>query len=384
MLKLYNLKIKLLVLFIIISRISAALFSVIIGLKNENGARVSPFVKVTVPDYSFYQKFIENPFFPVLKLFQTRTFDGFKAWATGDMYPGPIFPLLINVSGYDFGSPLFISLFYIVISIVIGLLWYFYFEKKEQATVWEQLVIILYPLALYYMLVISTDLLYCFFVCIFYISTFGKDKATNMSVFFSLLALSLCVLTRPNSITIFPVFIYYIWVNKNQFSKSFISLFAIIFCVIALFGCIYYLPYFLKYNSASGLMSYWGINQAVYQKGVFNNLPFYLNLFLSWSSLGIAKLLYLSGIRASYIGIPSYLLFLRAIGGIMILPGIIFLLVNGHRYDKVLLLTFMVPLFIGASQERYMLPIAPILILYGMRFWKSLFLRSQEREISVL
>ena len=62
MLKLYNLKIKLLVLFIIISRISAALFSVIIGLKNENGARVSPFVKVTVPDYSFYQKFIESPF----------------------------------------------------------------------------------------------------------------------------------------------------------------------------------------------------------------------------------------------------------------------------------------------------------------------------------
>ena len=372
------------IVLLIISRIGTALFSVLIGLKNENGILVSPFLKVTVYDYFFYQKFIESPFSPLFKLLQTRTFEELKLWSTGNMYAGPVFPLLINLSGYDVGSPLFLSFFYIAISIATGLLWNFYFDKKERATAWEQVTIILYPLALYYMLIISTDLVYSFFVCIFYLSTFGRDKVSTASVSTALLSLLLCLLTRPNSITMLPVFIYYMWINRNQFSKLFISLVVAVFSLIAIVACTYYLPYFLKFNSASALMTYWGIAQVVYEKGVFTNLPHYLNLFLSWSLLGITKLLYLSGIRTSYIGIPYYLLFLRAIGGIMILPGIIFLLVKGHRYDKVLLLTFMVPIFIGVSQERYLLPIAPILILYGMRFWKSLFLRSQEREISVL
>jgi hypothetical protein len=69
-------------------------------------------------------------------------------------------------------------------------------------------------------------------------------------------------------------------------------------------------------------------------------------------------------LRPSYSEVDNLIVLIRSLGGVIILPGIFYSLIRGDNLDKIIILLFITPMLIGASQERYLLPICPILIFY--------------------
>ena len=55
--------------------------------------------------------------------------------------------------------------------------------------------------------------------------------------------------------------------------------------------------------------------------------------------------------------------------GIVLLPGMIYAIWYAPRRTKLFLIVFMLPFILGASQDRYNLPILPILFYYGALFY---------------
>ena len=146
--------------------------------------------------------------------------------------------------------------------------------------------------------------------------------------------------------------------------------------VILIVSSIYYLPYFISYNKSSSIMTYWWTSQENYIAGIFDSIPTTLNFIFSILILGISKLLYIVCLRPSYSNVPLVLVSLRAIGGLVMLPGILYMLIRSEQIEKIFLLLFLIPILIGASQERYLLPICPILIFYGIRCWKKILFKN--------
>jgi hypothetical protein len=83
----------------------------------------------------------------------------------------------------------------------------------------------------------------------------------------------------------------------------------------------------------------------------------------------ISKLMHAVGLRPSYASVETWLLIVRALPGLLFLPGLIYLLFAGHWFERWFVFFFMLPVFIGASQERYLLALTPILLLWGVRAW---------------
>tara|TARA_B110000503_G_C6966985_1_gene337579 strand:- start:91 stop:558 length:468 start_codon:yes stop_codon:yes gene_type:complete len=142
---------------------------------------------------------------------------------------------------------------------------------------------------------------------------------------------------------------------------------------------VYYAPYFFMVQEASLGISYWGIPSQQYYEGLFPNFPLILDQVISNGALIVSKLIYASGLRPSYSDTTTLFVFLRGMGGILILPGIFYCFYRGSWLERVLLFGFLFPLLITVAQERYLLPIAPLLLLYGGIFWKDLYLSVRKR-----
>jgi hypothetical protein len=76
------------------------------------------------------------------------------------------------------------------------------------------------------------------------------------------------------------------------------------------------------------------------------------------------------GLRPSYASVDTWLVIARALPGLLFLPGLVYLFFAAQWFERCFVLLFMVPIFIGASQERYLLALTPILLLWGVRAWR--------------
>ena len=95
---------------------------------------------------------------------------------------------------------------------------------------------------------------------------------------------------------------------------------------------------------------------------------------LSLISLVGAKILYFVGLRPSFSEDVNILVVLtRAAVGLILLPGILFLFIRGPARVALLVGVFMLPFVFGLSQDRYNLPIQPILFLAGIVALQRLF-----------
>lgn len=342
-------------------------------VENEVGERVSPLVNLNLSgDISFYKKFSGSPFEPFFNLVSVNNFSEYLSWANEGHYPGPIFPLLVELTNYVEGSPIWLALLYLFIANLTVITWIIYF-KDRNATYLEFILIIIYPVGVYYSLFISTDMLFAFIFSILFVllSTFQKAS------FFKILAILVLALVliglRPNSVVILPMIVLFIWKANNGLSyySLLISFFGV--CVLAVIAIAYYYPYFLAFKNASETISYWGIVESAYIEGVFSNFNQFINLFMSWSALLLSKIVYLCGLRPSYSDTAIHFVAIRALGSIFLIPGFFYLFIKGTRFEKLSALIFFTPIFLGASQERYLLPLYPVLMFYGSQFWKNLF-----------
>jgi hypothetical protein len=180
------------------------------------------------------------------------------------------------------------------------------------------------------------------------------------------------MLIRPNALALIPV-VFVVIYDQPNLKKSFKFFMGFILFAMGAYMLIYYLPYFWVHAANSANTDYWGILPSSYFNGVFSFFPDFLNRILSVIFLGVSKILYSVGIRPSYALANNWLVLIRGIPGLIFLPGLIYLFWRGERIDKIFVFCFLLPVYIGAAQERYLLAITPLLIIYGFKAYECLY-----------
>ena len=98
-------------------------------------------------------------------------------------------------------------------------------------------------------------------------------------------------------------------------------------------------------------------------------VPAWISQPLSWLLFAISKLMHAVGLRPSYASVDAWLVVARALPGLLFMPGLIYLFFAAEKFERWFVFCFMLPIFIGASQERYLLALTPILLLWGVLAW---------------
>ena len=138
---------------------------------------------------------------------------------------------------------------------------------------------------------------------------------------------------------------------------------------------VFYLPYLSRFVADTSHMDFFGVPTNDYYSGAFSSLPTWLNLFASWLALAAAKVLYLVGLRPSYGTTDSVYVLMRALPGIVFLPGLVQIALSRDRSLQLLIAVFLLPILLGPSQDRYTLPIQPLLFYFGLIFYRNAFNR---------
>ena len=356
----------------LLSRVLFAALAIMISLKTENGFPVSPFVEVRFGDYDFYLLHISENFAslkdPFLFFFQGGSIE---AWLERPLAPGPIFPWLLNISLYP-KQPVVLASASLIASSLLVFGWVMYYRAK-MVPLWGQLSLISFPLLLWYSIVISTELPMSIALFIFFYGALVTSRLPFLGSSCALIGFILMLLIRPNSLSLFPAMLLVIILNKGSMPKWYNTTLVILTTFSFAYFVVYYTPYFIMVQESSLVIRYWGLFPQQYSEGLFPNLPLLMDQVISNGALIASKLIYASGLRPSYSDVPGIFIFLRAIGGVLILPGIFYCAYRGSWLERILLLGFLLPLLITVAQERYLLPIAPLLLLYGGIFWKDMY-----------
>tara|TARA_B100000780_G_scaffold190301_1_gene133953 strand:- start:594 stop:1811 length:1218 start_codon:yes stop_codon:yes gene_type:complete len=368
---------KCLLVVAVLSRMLFAALAVMITLKTENGFLVSPFVEIPFGDYGFYLKHMSEHFAslkePFLFFYQGDSFD---AWLERPLAPGPLFPWLLNILSYP-KQPLALASVYLIASALLVFGWALYYRAQE-VSLWGQLALIAFPLLLWYSLVLSTELPMSIALFMFFCGALAIPRRPFGGISCALIGFILMLLIRPNSLSLFPAILTVLFLNRKVMSKWCALAVVTLTTFIFAYFVVYYAPYFLMVQKSSLVISYWGLFPQQYSEGLFPNLLPILDQIISNGALIISKLIYASGLRPSYSDVPAIFVFMRGMGGMLILPGIFYCFYRGSWLERVLLLGFLFPLLITVAQERYLLPIAPLLLLYGAIFWKDLYLSARK------
>jgi hypothetical protein len=186
-----------------------------------------------------------------------------------------------------------------------------------------------------------------------------------------MLALLAAVLTRPNGITMIPVLFVLLAQSKSLRLRP--KLFWVsAWGLLGIYMLAYFLPYFWVHENNSVSTHYWGIFPGKFNEGLISFLPSWMSQVFSLIFLGLSKLIYSVGLRPSYADVSTWLVVARALPGLVLLPGLIYGAVCGHWFDKVFILFFLLPVYVGAAQERYLLAVTPLLILWGFKAYEQL------------
>jgi hypothetical protein len=290
----------------------------------------------------------------------------------------PLYPALLRIFHYTDGCVLPLSITYVIFSIILSILWLGWLFNKKVNLFWLIFFAII-PNYLYFTFSISTDLFFSLLFAIYYIYYF-KEEQTQRDVYIWILMAALMLLTRPNtlSIIIFIAIDYIFIKNNNRLQK--ITVF-VIFVIISILSGIYFYDYFRLYLKDSFIQPLFGYTVGDYIHGVYNSLPKWLNYVCSYISLFLAKITYMVGLRPSYCNQTFEFVFLRAYTGLVLLPGLIYLFYQKQNKDKILILMFILPVIIGIPCERYLLPIYPLLFLYGIRSIEAIYRKMRMRLI---
>lgn len=237
-----------------------------------------------------------------------------------------------------------------------------------------QLLLAGFPALVYYAFVVSTDLLFAVCTAGFYTALLWAVRGSHPALWWSMGLLVLAMMVRPVALSLMPLVWWAMAVQTNaKWSVRAAGMAA--WGVLALYMGVYYLPYFWVHDTNGLGTHYWGIYPNEYWQGLFHELPAALNLPLSWLLLAGAKFLHSVGFRPSYAELGWGLTLARALPGLLFLPGLVYGLFYGKRFDRLFLLFFLPPVYVAAAQERYLLPITPLLVWWGAQAWGGMWRR---------
>lgn len=345
-------------------------------ITDEHGDQVSP-VHYSGTDLSYYQSYRRNLYFP--EGGQEQRWEFIRGQLTHHtMLAPPLYPVLLQIFDYRPGNTLPMAIFFLAIGVVTVTMWTRWLQQQGLTLFWL-VSFALMPAPLWYMLNVGTDLLYAFLFGLFFLAYF-KDKRNRIDNIVLVASVILLVLCRPTSVTLIgfiAVYEFYRLIVADKGKLKFI--FMGVFLILAIPVLLFYFPYVSKFLSNSTNFEFFGLYPHEYYAGIFEFLPKFIDLPLSWLSYIFAKILYFIGLRPSYSGIEFWKLAIRFAPGMLLLPGLLFALWRGDVRMRMLLAFFLFPMLIGVSQDRYNLPILPILFFYGALFYNDLATRIWSR-----
>jgi hypothetical protein len=368
---------------IVISRIALAVITIYHPIPNEHGLKASINHPAPSSDLHHYQNqsklYFEAGIVEILKVVALEYYDadlvvGDETWkfvAPNNLQLSPpMFPTLIWVLDYREGNTLPLALVFIGIGIAVAIPWVKWMARQGMSASWILLFVFL-PHPGWFMINLGSDLLFYATFTIFFFVYFS-DIEQKKRFILSFLAMTLCIMARPTgvSILLFLLVDQFLKVPSTGRKKKYIHL-GLAFLVMCPL-LIMLAPYFLSVVLHSGAWPFFGITQPEYLAGIYNDLPQFLDIPLSWLTLFAGKIVYVFGLRPSYgdVSVPVFLL--RSMPGLIFLPGFIHLMMRGTMSEKILVLSILAPVFAGPAQDRYLLPLQPILFYHAWLFSRPL------------
>jgi hypothetical protein len=346
--------------------------SMILPIPNELGLPVSP-LWANALDIDYYQSarmlYFVDPDFSLASLLQA--FSSEKPWSLS--MPGPVFPFMLHLFEYGAGNTLWLSSVYLLVSCLLATAWLWWLSQKGLNQI-SLCIFALLPTPFWFMLNVSTDLLFAAFVCAFWLVWFSGPSAKLPRMPCVAIIIVLAVLLRPNAISLLfylfvDVLIWEFLLVKQAEKRRRGLLFAGFVLLVTSAFLVFYYGYFQMVMRNGGQIIYFGKTPGQYGDGIFPAFPAFADHLLSWLALLGAKILYLAGLRPSYGDVLTPLIMLRLLPGLIILPGLLWLPFQRNRREQLFLVTFLAPLVLSISQERYLLPVQPILFFYGIKAW---------------
>jgi len=362
------------VLMAILARSVVFAGAIIWPIPNEGLLLVSPLHPPAYQDISFYLSSLERygSVSPVELLSQFIEFYQRPLEKQfGHIIAGPVFPGLVALFNIRDGSPLPFAIFFLIVGSVTAIMWLWILAISGVSRWWLFLFSIV-PNPIWFMLILSPDALFAFMVCLFYVSYF-RDPWSTFDVILWCCAAVLALLTRPNGLSLL-VFVFIDMIARHLLYNrhNYLSLLGVVVLII-LFS-LYLYPYFITELRKSLVdTQYFGIRSSEYISGLIDILPAWLDLLVSWAAFAGAKLLYFVGLRPSYGETATALVFIRAAAGVVLLPGLIHIVFAMPRRQKLFVALFCLPIFLGPTQDRYNLPILPLLFLHGALAYQVLY-----------
>ncbi len=290
--------------------------------------------------------------------------------------PGPVYPLLAQLFAYP-SHPWLLASFYLVLGVLLGLSWA-QWAARQNASAWLQAGLAAFPFLVYYTVLVSTDLLFAVFTWLLWLVIQKPSFEKPLGLVVVVLIVAVAVLTRPTALVFIPIAL----VSLGYMASSRVLLtapglaFAASLSFIAAWGLVFYAPYYLV-HAANGVQThYFGFFPKEFHQGIFPALPQALNSAFSLALLGLVKLVHAMGLRSSYAELDPILTLARSLPGLVFLPGLFYGMLRAPMFQRIFVGLFLIPVFVAASQERYILGIMPILFFWGACFWVNLFKRA--------
>jgi hypothetical protein len=374
----------LLALVVVCSRLVAGWFLNTWNVVNDSGVALKPWGPPAHLDFAVYKTHAATAWDglgkPWVWLNTWWAQDWESAWAwlkVQPLKPGPVYPALLQALDYANHQAAMASL-YMVLGAALGWGWAWW-ARAQGASVAVQLLLAGFPALVYYAFVVSTDLLFAICTAGIYVTLWQAVRGSGQALWWCMVMLLLAVLTRPVALSLVPLVWWAIAVQPGMKWPVRAAVMAA-WGLVAIYMGVYYLPYFWVHETNGLGTHYWGVYPHEYRQGLFDQLPDVLNLPLSWLLLAGAKLLHSVGLRPSYADLGLGLTMARALPGLLFLPGLVYGLFYGKRFDRIFLLFFLPPVYVAAAQERYLLPITPLLVVWGVQAWREVLERLLPRD----
>jgi hypothetical protein len=358
---------------IIVSRLWAFLIFENLNIYNDSGVSIKLAGPPAYLDYAIYKNHISAAWSEITRplnffVFLIEDWRGAINWLKSQsLKPGPLFPMMLGFSGYE-ESMYLLSFLYQLAGAVLGWHWAKQLRDRGEA-LWLQVLSACFPALIYYAFLVSTDLLYACLVAVWLISARAVLEGKAWSYGWTVSATILLMLARPNSLSLIPLMSLLAWKGKSF--RAWLS-WSVFWAAVGVYMLIYYLPYYWVHDSNATATHYWGILPSEYYKGLWAGIPAWISQPISWVLLAASKLLHAVGLRPSYASVDTWLAIARALPGVLFLPGLVYLFFAAQWFERSFVFFFMVPIFVGASQERYLLALTPILLLWGVRAWRKI------------
>lgn len=361
------------ILAIIISRFCAFLIFENLNIHNDSGVSIKLGGPPAFLDYIIYKHHIPTAWSEIKRplkffVFLIADWDGALGWLEAQsLKPGPLFPMMLGLSSYE-DNRYFFSFVYQIAGAVLGLHWANQLRDRGEA-LWLQVLSACFPALVYYAFLVSTDLLYACLIAVWLIGARAVLDGKTLSYSFTSAVMFLLLMTRPNSLALVPIMSLLAWKGKSF--RAWLSL-SFFWAAAGVYLLIYYLPYYWVHDNNAGATHYWGIMPSEYYKGLWTGVPAWISQPISWMLFAASKLMHAVGLRPSYASVDTWLVIARALPGVLFLPGLVYLFFAAQWFERWFVFFFMVPIFVGASQERYLLALTPILLLWGVRAWRKI------------